>query len=85
MDSFPRSEVRCLLVAVFPDGAPRLQDSARSGGTDLRRRGQAVLKEAVDHEGVGFRFEGVELGGDVGLQANDVELGLVVRVGVGFG
>ena len=39
----------------------------------------------MDHEGMGFRFEGVELGGDVGLQANDVELGLVVRVGVGFG
>ena len=40
---------------------------------------------------MGFRVEGVELGRDVRLWANDVELGLrclvglVVRVGVGFG
>ena len=40
---------------------------------------------------MGFWVEGVELGGDVRLRADDVELGLrylvglVVRVGVGFG
>lgn len=91
LDSLPRGEVGGVLVAVFPDGAPRLQDGAWSGGADLRRRGQAVLEEAADHEGVGFRVEGVELGGDVGLRADDVELGLrcrvglAVRVGVGFG
>ena len=40
---------------------------------------------------MGFRVEGVELGGDMRLRADDVELGLcylvglVVRVGVGFG
>ena len=50
-----------------------------------------MLEEAANHEGVGFRVEGVELGGDVRLRADDVELGLhylvwlVVRVGVGFG
>ena len=86
MDSLPRGEVRGVLVAVFPDGAPRLKD-----GADLRWCGQAVLEEAANHEGVGFRVEGVELGGDVRLRADDMELGLlclvwlVVRVGVGFG
>nr|POE45710.1 hypothetical protein CFP56_05599 [Quercus suber] len=60
-----------VLIAVFLDGVPRLQD-----GADLRQRGQAVLEEAANHEGVGFRVEGVELEGDVGLQADDVELGL---------
>ena len=86
MDSLPRGEVRGVLIAVFPDGAPRLKD-----GADLRRCGQAVLEEAANHEGVGFRVEGVELGGDVRLRVDDVELGLhclvwlVVRVGVGFG
>ena len=50
-----------------------------------------MLEEAANHEGVGFWVEGVELGGDVRLRADDVELGLhclvwlVVRVGVGFG
>ena len=40
---------------------------------------------------MGFRVEGVELGGDAGLRADDMELGLrylvglVVQVGVGFG
>ena len=40
---------------------------------------------------MGFRVEGVELGGDVGFRADDMELGLrclvglVVLVGVGFG
>ena len=40
---------------------------------------------------MGFRVEGVELGGDVGFRADDMELGLrclvglVVQVGVGFG
>nr|POE58243.1 coproporphyrinogen-iii oxidase 2, chloroplastic [Quercus suber] len=58
---------------------------------DLCRCGQAVLEEAVDHEGVGFWVEGVKLGGDVGLRADDMELRLcclvelVVQVGVGFG
>ena len=86
MDSLPRGEVRGVLIAVFPDGAPRLKD-----GADLRRCGQAVLEEAANHEGVGFRVEGVELGGDVRLRVDDVELGLhclvwlVVRVGLGFG
>ena len=87
MDLLPRS----VLVAVFPNGAPQLQDGLWSGGADLHRRGQAMLEEAADHEGVGFRVEGVELGGDVGLWVDDVELGLrclvglVVRGGVGFG
>ena len=87
MDLLPRG----VLVVVFPNGAPRLQDGPWSGSVDLRRPGQAMLEEVADHEGVGFRVEGVELGGDVGLWADDVELGLryrvgwVVRVGVGFG
>ena len=87
MDLLPRG----VLVVVFPNGAPQLQDSQWSGGVDLHRRGQAMLEEVADHEGVGFRVEGVELGGDVGLRVDDVELGLrclvglVVRVGVGFG
>ena len=62
MDLLPRS----VLVAVFPNGAPQLQDGLWSGGADLHRRGQAMLEEATDHEGVGFRVEGVELGGESG-------------------
>ena len=73
MDLLPRG----VLVVFFPNGVSRLQDGPWSGG--------------ADHEGVGFLVEGVELGGDVGLRVDDVELGLrclvglVVRVGVGFG
>ena len=86
MDSLPRGEVRGVLGAIFPNSVPRLKD-----GADLYRRGQAMLEEAANHEGVGFWVEGVELGGDVRLRADDVELGLhclvwlVVRVEVGFG
>ncbi|KAK7836067.1 coproporphyrinogen-iii oxidase 2, partial [Quercus suber] len=75
LDSLPRGEVRGVLVVVFPDDV------------DLCRCGQAVLEEAVDHEGVGFWVEGVKLGGDVGLRADDMELRLcclvelVVQVG----
>ena len=41
-----------------------------------------MLEEAADYEGVGFRVEGVELGGDVGLRADDVELRLHYLVGL---
>lgn len=50
LDPLPSREVSRVLVAVLPDGAPRLEDGARSGGADLRRRGEAALEEAADHE-----------------------------------
>lgn len=72
LDALPGREVGRVLVPVLPDGAPRLEDGARRGGADLGRRGEAALQEAADHQGVGLRVEGVELGGDVGLRT-DVE------------
>lgn len=73
LDALPRGEVGGVLVAVFPDSAPGLEHGPRRGGADLARGGEPVLQEAADHQGVGLRVEGVELGGDVGLRA-DVEL-----------
>lgn len=49
LDAFPGGEVGGLLVAVLPDGAPRLEDGAGGGGADLGRGGKAVLEEAADH------------------------------------
>lgn len=67
LDAFPRGDVGGVLVAVFPDGAPGLEDGARGGDADLGGGGEAAFAEAEDHEGVGIGVEGVELGGDVGV------------------
>lgn len=49
LDSLPRGEVCGFLVAVLPDGAPRLEDGAWGCGADLGGGGEAVLEEALDH------------------------------------
>lgn len=87
LDALPRGEVGGVFVAVLPDGTPRLEDGAWGCEADLRRCGEALLEEAADHEGVRFRVEGVELGGDVRLRADDVEFGYCGTrwwVGLGF-
>ena len=61
LDTFPRREVGGVLVTVFPDGAPRLEDGVWSCGADLGGGGEAVLEEAEGHEGVGGGVECVEL------------------------
>lgn len=80
LDPLPSREVSGVLVAVLPDGAPGLEDGAGRGGADLRRRGEAALEEAADHEGVGLRVEGVELRRDVGLGADEERLLLLLRI-----
>lgn len=71
LDPLPGGEVGGLLVAVLPDGAPGLEHGPRGGISDLERGGEAVLEDAADHEGVGLRVEGVELGGNVGLRGDE--------------
>lgn len=65
--TLPRGEVRCILVPVLPDGAPRLEDSAWGGDADLSRSRESMLADAADHERVRLGVEGIELGGDVGV------------------
>ena len=36
LDSLPSGQVSGVLVAVLPHGAPRFEDGARRGGSDLR-------------------------------------------------
>ncbi|KAG6665526.1 hypothetical protein CIPAW_02G167100 [Carya illinoinensis] len=74
LDALPGGKVRGVLVAVLPDGAPGLEDGPGCGSADLSRGGESLLQEAADHQGVGLRIEGVELGRDVGLGA-DMEFG----------
>lgn len=81
LDALPGGDVGGVLVAVLPDGAPGLEDGAGRGGADLDGGGEAGVEDAPDHEGMGIRVEGVELGGDVGLRGDVDGLGF----GVGFG
>lgn len=61
LDPFPRREVGGVLVTVFPDGAPRLEDGLWGCDADLGGGGETVLAEAEGHEGVGGGVECVEL------------------------
>lgn len=70
LDALPRGEVGRVLVPVLPHRAPGLEDGAGRGGPNLGGGRQALLEDALDHEGVGIRVEGVELGRDVGVGAN---------------
>lgn len=83
LDALPCGDVSGVLVAVLPDDPPGLENGSGRGGPDLGRVGEAALEKALDHEGMGLRVEGVELGRDVGLRG-DVK-GLGFRVGVGVG
>lgn len=83
LDALPSGEVSGVLVAVLPDGAPRLEHRSWRGGSDLGWGGEPALQEAANHQGMGLRVESVELGGDMGIGTNIERLVMMVLVGIG--
>lgn len=70
LDALPRRPIGRVLVAILPNRAPAGEHGRRGRGSDLLRRRQSALNQALNHKSVRLLVEGVELGRDMRLGAN---------------